>query len=87
MYIDASRLDDLNQLKGWMEDDTYTLDRRRMFKRTYDKVMLQAQDRKLGRLRERLRLATQDGNKLEMWKIMNQIKDYCKEEKLEEGTI
>ena len=86
MFIDSSRLKDLDQLKAWMNDYSYSLARRKMFKRTHDKILAQVRDPRLAKLRERLTLATRAGDKLEMWKIMNQIKDYAKEEKLEEGT-
>lgn len=86
MYIDSSRIQDLIQLKEWMEDDKFSIDRRRMFKRTYDKIKGQLHDKKLATMRERLMRATRAGDKLEMWKITNQIKDYMREEKLEEGT-
>ena len=48
--------------------------------------MKQIKDPKISKLRERLVKATYDENKYEIWKISAQIKDYLKEDKLEEGT-
>ena len=85
MFVDSSRLKDLAQLKAWMEDwQNHSLARRRMYKRTYDKIMSQLHDEKLAALRERLTKATFAEDKAEMWKLTNQIKDYCKEERVVE---
>jgi hypothetical protein len=80
MYVDSSRIKDLIQLKAWMEDPKFSKARREMFHQTYKKIQSQLHDRKLAQMRERLVRATIAENKLEMWKITNQIKDYSKEE-------
>ncbi len=80
MYVDSSRAKDLSLLKEWMEDPKYTPARRKMFFRTYHKIQTQLHDKKLSAMRERLIKATIDENKVEMWKITNQIKSYAKEE-------
>lgn len=87
MYVDSSRLKDLSMLRAWIDDPKYSIDRKKMFQRTFDKIVAQMRDPKLAGLRERLMKATKAEDKLEMWKITNQIKEYMHEEKLEEGTI
>ena len=84
MYIDSSRIRDLIQLKEWMNDPTMSIPRKQMFKRTYDKIISQLNDRKLAQMRERLTKATFAEDKVDMWKITNQIKDYSKEERVAE---
>lgn len=80
MYTDSSRVKDLYQLKVWMNDPSYTKARRKMFSDTYKKIQSQLHDKKLSSMRERLVKATKAENKVEMWKITNQIKSYAKEE-------
>lgn len=80
MYTDSSRIKDLQQLKVWMNDPKYSMARRKMFFRTYQKIQSQLHDQKLASMRERLVKATKAENKVEMWKITNQIKAYAKEE-------
>lgn len=80
MYTDSSRIHDLRQLKGWMNDSKYSKARRKMFSETYKKIQTQLHDKKLANMRERLIKATKAEDKLEMWKITNQIKSYAKEE-------
>lgn len=80
MFIDTSRTRDLAQLKAWMNDPKYSLARRQMFHRTYKKIQSQLHDPKLAAMRERLVKATIAEDKVEMWKITNQIKAYAKEE-------
>lgn len=63
-----------------MNDYKYSTARRKMFFRTYKKIQSQLHDKKLASMRERLVKATKAEDKLEMWKITNQIKDYAKEE-------
>lgn len=80
MYVDGSRIADLTQIKKWMNDTSYSLARRKMFRRTYTKIQSQLHDQKLAAMRNRLVKATKAENKVEMWKITNQIKSYSKEE-------
>jgi hypothetical protein len=87
MYVDTSRIKDLEMLQKWMDSPNFTPERKQMFHRTVKKIVTQMKDPRLGAMRERLMKATKAEDKLEMWKITNQIKDYMHEEKLEEGTI
>ncbi len=80
MYIDSSRIKDLTQLKAWMNDYKYSTARRKMFFETYKKIQSQLHDKKLASMRERLVKATRAEDKVEMWKVTNQIKAYAKEE-------
>jgi len=80
MYTDSSRIKDLYQLKVWMNDSKFSMARRKMFADTYKKIQSQLHNQKLANMRERLVKATKAENKVEMWKITNQIKSYVKEE-------
>ena len=80
MYIDSSRIRDIEQLKGWMNDPKFSTARKRMFHHTYKKIQSQLHDKTLASKRERLIKATKAEDTFEMWKITNQIKDYMKEE-------
>jgi hypothetical protein len=80
MFTDSSRIKDLEQIKGWLADPKFSKPRRQMFLDTYKKIQSQLHDKKLANMRERLVKATKAEDKVEMWKITNQIKDYSKEE-------
>jgi len=80
MYVDTSRVKDLEQIKGWLADPKYSKARKQMYLRTYRKIQAQMHDKKLSLLRERLVRATKAEDTKVMWKITNQIKDYAKEE-------
>lgn len=80
MYIDSSRIKDLETIKGWLADPKFSRARKQMFLETYKKIQSQLHDKKLAGMRERLVKATKAEDKVEMWKITNQIKDYAKEE-------
>lgn len=86
MYIDASRLKDLEMLKTLMEDYTKPMKARQVASRTHDKIMREIKDPVVSKLRERLVKATYAEDKKEIWKISNQIRAHLKEEMLEEGT-
>jgi hypothetical protein len=53
---------------------------------SYNKIIKQIKDPKVSKLRERLVKATYAEDKREIWKISALIKDYLKEDRLEEGT-
>lgn len=80
MYVDQSRITDLNQLKAWVNDPSYSPLMRKNIYRTFQKIQSQLHDHKLSVMRERLVKATIAENKIEMWKITNQIKSYAGEE-------
>lgn len=80
MYVDSSRIKDIEQIKGWLADPKFSTARKRMFNDTLKKIQSQLHDKTLASKRERLIKATKAEDTLEMWKITNQIKDYSKEE-------
>lgn len=85
MYLDSSRIKDLSQLKEWMDDPVnHSRARREMYGRTFRKILRDAKDEKLGKLRERLTRATFAEDKYEMWKLTNLIKDHMKEERVDD---
>jgi hypothetical protein len=85
MYIDTAREHDLKYLKAIRDDVTETTKHRRAAHMAYNKIMAQLRDPILAGLRERLMKAGLAQDKLEMWKIRNQIKDHLKEELFLEG--
>lgn len=85
MYIDVSRLADLNDLKKIRDDVTELMSHRRAAKKALDKILKQIHDPLLAKLRERLLKATLASDVKEMWKIRNQIKSYLKQEIFIEG--
>jgi len=80
MYVDSSRIKDLETIKGWLKDPKFSKARKQMYLRTYRKIQAQMRDKQLSLMRERLVRATQAEDKVAMWKITNQIKNYSKEE-------
>lgn len=84
--MDQSRIKDLMMLKKVMQDPDRPLKGRKVAYISYNKIIKQIKDPKLSKLRERLVKATYAEDKREIWKISATIKDYLKEDKLEEGT-
>ena len=70
-------------------EDAYKAEvtRKKTIRRNIDKILAQLKDPHLAKLRERLTRAYFAEDKLETWKLTNQIKDYLGEELLEEGTM
>lgn len=86
MYVDKARILDLMELKKDMNDYTLTPFARQRAYETYRKIISQLNDKKLASMRERLHKASDAKDRYEVWKIRNQIKDYLKEETLNERT-
>lgn len=61
--------------------------KKKQIQRSIDKILVQLNDEKLAKLREKLMLAHKYSDKREIWKLTNQIKDYLKEPLIEEGTM
>jgi hypothetical protein len=87
MYIDSAREKDLYMLNRKLNDPTIPVADKRRYNVAHKKIMVQLKDRKLSQLRERLTRAYFAEDKLETWKITNQIKDYLGEQTFEEGTM
>lgn len=86
MYIDKARELDLQELHKDMNDPKLPLYVRKRAYRAFEKVKSQLHDPILARMRERLHKASDAKDRLEVWKIRNQIKDYLREEPLNDRT-
>ena len=80
MYLDGSRIADLEELKAIRDNPKETHEHRKRASKAFDKIVRQSQDRNLTELRERLRKATYASDKHAIWQITNQIKQYMHEE-------
>ena len=87
MYIDKSRIHDIEKLKSKLDDSAIPTKQKRGYFRIYKTVMTQLKDKKLARLREQLFKCLVDGNQREIWKAQARIKDYLKEDIVEEGAM
>lgn len=87
MYIDKSRLIDLEKLKSKLDDKTVPVAQKRGYYRIYKTVMRQLHDKRLARLREQLFKCLSQGDRREIWKAQARIKSYLKEDIVEEEAM
>lgn len=86
MYVDRSRLQDLKRLNDALKDPKVPLLWKQKAHKSLKRIMRELKNPYLAKQRERLIKAGDAGDKHESWKIATQIRDYLKQEKLEEGT-
>lgn len=80
MYIDSSRRRTLMQITKALRDPLYPPEQKRKADRIRAGFQQDAKDAKFARLREQLDRAAASNDKLAMWKLTCQIKDYKGEE-------
>lgn len=87
MYADESRIKDLAHLKDILKDLSVPMAQKKKYRLTITRIHKQLYDKQLALMRERLKKAHIASDRLEIWKISNQIKDYMGEETLEKETM